>query len=878
MNHPPDDVEDPGACPDEASLRGFLDSEVTGDSTGELARHLEACGGCRARMEGLIEIDPEISALLDRSRDPRPPAPALQALVQGVLARFDRRRAAARRSPEPRSRPAPASAGLRHDGPEQIGAYRIEGCAGAGAMGTVYQAVDTRLGRRVALKVLRTDGRRDPTFAERFRREAAMLASLNHPNIVSVYETAEWQGQPYLALEFIAGGTLARWTCGQAQPADVAARAVATLAEAVQYAHEQGVIHRDLKPGNILLQPLHPAPGPGAGPEVDSPATDGARAGLDGFRLMIADFGVARWRDELSDLTRTGEPVGTPAYMAPEQARGQGERVGPAADVYALGVILYELLAGHPPFRSADLANTLRMVQESEAPALRRLRPGLPRDLETIALKCLEKEPARRYATAAELAADLRRFLEHRSIVARPVRLPGRAYRWIQRNPQQAALILALTLSLAVGGLILSAVETTLRRQASANLQQADTNLREAVFALDHLVNGLSSLGEAVHPSILRLRNESRAQVISWCEQYLRRAPAPERWSESDLKVANLLIRFRSDLGQAAAVEPLARQACQAAEGLEGAGSGESSATSLRVTSNLLLGHILRQTGRLDEARAAFVRADAVIQDQLRGRPDDVQALGTHQSILAELIECLEAMGRPAEALDAARAGRAAVRAMRARQPEMPAYRLWDAQFARRLGSLLGQLGRWPEALVPLEEGLGELEPVPEGQRARASLDATRAGLIGTWAEAVLHLRPDRPLPASAQALLRRLPDAEPPLLVQVELAGELAAAGEPERALTLARSAAGEPLTVRQAPLALAAVLARLAADPAADPAERDRRADLALDVLQRARAEPSLAGPAERDRLRGPDFAPLRDRPEFQRLLDELDPTAAP
>jgi serine/threonine-protein kinase len=267
-----------------------------------------------------------------------------------------------------------------------------------------------------------------PHERERFRREAEAVAALRHPNVVQVYDVGEAAGRPYFTMEFLEGGSLAHQLTGTPQPARQAAQLVATLAGAVQAAHQSGVVHRDLKPGNVLL------------------TADGAP--------RISDFGLARRLDTAGGLSWTGTPLGTPSYMAPEQALGQAHAVGPAADVYALGAILYELLTGRPPFRAATAAETLRQVVAQDPVPPSRLNAAVPRDPETICLKCLEKDPQRRYASAAALAEDLQRFQRDEPIVARPVGPLERVLRWTRRHPTGAALVataLALV-GLASGG------------------------------------------------------------------------------------------------------------------------------------------------------------------------------------------------------------------------------------------------------------------------------------------------------------------------------------------------------------------------------------------------------------------------------------------
>jgi serine/threonine-protein kinase len=311
---------------------------------------------------------------------------------------------------------------------QQVPGYEVEAELGRGGMGIVFRARHLRLNRPVALKMLLAGAYAGPRERERFQREAEAAAGLRHENIVRVYDVGDHDGRPYFTMEFLEGGSLAQKLSGTPQPARQAAALVATLTGAAQAAHACGIVHRDLKPGNVLL------------------TADGT--------AKISDFGLARSLQGGAALTQSGVAMGTPSYMAPEQARGQAQAIGPAVDVYALGAILYELLTGRPPFQAETPAETVLQVILQEPVPPSRLNFKVPRDLDTICLKCLQKDPARRYATAAALADDLRRFGEGRPIQARPVGWGVRSWRWCRRNPTAAALLAtALVLvGLASGG------------------------------------------------------------------------------------------------------------------------------------------------------------------------------------------------------------------------------------------------------------------------------------------------------------------------------------------------------------------------------------------------------------------------------------------
>ena len=330
--------------------------------------------------------------------------------LQGRFSAFKARAAAA--SPPDTSIVTPSGAHVPAEA--LIGPYEVLDELGKGGMGVVYRARHVHLNRIAALKMIIGGSRVSPEQLLRFRAEAEAVAKLDHPNCVRVYDVGEHNGNPYIALELIEGGSLQQKAAGKPQNAKYAAQTVESVARAVHAAHRKGIVHRDLKPANVLLT-------------------------LDG-QPKVTDFGLAKdLGDGDSGQTNAGSILGTPSYMAPEQAAGRVTDIGPTTDVYALGAILYELLIGHPPFRGESAIATIRLVLDGEVVPPRRALPSVPRDLDTICLKALQKPPHRRYPSAEAMAEDLRRYLDGEPISARPVGPGERFAKWVRRKPARAA-------------------------------------------------------------------------------------------------------------------------------------------------------------------------------------------------------------------------------------------------------------------------------------------------------------------------------------------------------------------------------------------------------------------------------------------------------
>jgi serine/threonine-protein kinase len=379
----------------------------------------------------------------------------------------------------------------------RIHGYEMQAELGRGGMGVVYRARHLRLERPVAVKMLLAGRYAQPEEQERFLREAQAVAALHHANIVQVYDVGEVDGRPYFTMELIEGGSLADQIHGIPQPARPAAALVATLAETIHTAHLNGIVHRDLKPGNILLNP------------------DGAP--------KVTDFGLARRLEGNAALTQSGVPMGTPSYMAPEQAGGKREAIGPATDVYALGAILYEMLTGRPPFRAETSTATLQQVLHDDPVPPSRLNSGVPRDLATICLKCLCKEPQRRYPSAAALAEDLRRFLRGEPITARPAGPLERLARWARRNPAAAALF---AVTLLVASTVLSGAGWLLG-QWIVTARAVETHLSEAVRL--QLESALPEARVSLERAQLRLGDDGPARLRTLLDRARRDQQLLER-------------------------------------------------------------------------------------------------------------------------------------------------------------------------------------------------------------------------------------------------------------------------------------------------------------------------------------------------------------
>lgn len=498
--------------------------------------------------------------------------------------------------------------------PRPFGGFELLGEVGRGGMGLVFRARQLSLGRVVALKVLLHGTFSDGAGRKRFRAEAETAARLQHPNIVAVHEVGEHEGVPYLIMDYVDGSDLGRFCNGRPLKPSLAAKLVRDIAAAVQAAHDAGVLHRDLKPGNILM-------------------------GSDG-RPRVTDFGLAKrsGTDSAIGTTIPGQMLGSPSYASPEQAGGKPEQISIASDVYGLGAVLYHLITGRAPFVAATATQTLRLVLETEPVPPRQLNPGVPRDLETICLKCLQKTPAQRYATAAALADDLGRFLENRPIRARPISPFFRALRWCRLHPSpsllSAALIAALTWVV-----VISRIETHRTERARALAQDAE---RAAVasrndaeklvtWLLDDLCEDLDKSGR-------------REQVVKLARQavvYYENLPQQSRSADTERRHGKALLQLALALDAQASYPESEQRGAQAVAILERLyKTRDGSEATLVCLVHVKMLEVIAQ-GRRGEARAALETTQATLDlvEPIANRP------GSSFELRCSLAWVLRAMG-----------------------------------------------------------------------------------------------------------------------------------------------------------------------------------------------------------------------------------------
>ncbi len=672
-------------------LRRLLADDPVGSEDAELCVHVDGCPACQSALEALF-------AAGDRPDDPNATRSVRPAAQDELAATTPRLTGSADGAPTPqfvlpdsfvgrlynrlRAREPADGAGPPPRVPTVPG-YEIGAELGRGGMGVVYRARQTSLGRDVALKMILGGEHASPQVRTRLQTEAELVARMAHPNIVQLYEVGEADGLPYLAMEFVDGGTLAD-RLGRRPPSPrEAASVVATVAEAVHAAHCRNVVHRDLKPANVLL----------------------TAAGAP----KIADFGLARSLDGGDRQTVSGQILGTPSFMSPEQASGRRADIGPATDVYALGGILYAALTGRVPFAADTPLATLMLVCHEEVVPPSRVSPRVPRDLDRICLKCLNKAPDRRYASGRELADDLNRYLRGEPVSARPVGAAVRVWKWTRRHPAGAALA-ALGLAALAGGLWYNGRLRGARAESAARAELA----RSAVDAMAPLAEewlaaepGQDPAQSAVLETALRvyetLAREAgddptlrRATALAQfrCGQIYRRTA---RTDEAD-RAIDRTIQLQQDLSREYPGEPVYRQ---------------DLANSYNDR-----GELARETRRPEEALEWYDRAVA-LQTELVSASDRAEyrkqlARSEYNRALA-----LRQLGRPGEALDWLDRAAARLRPVAADNPGDPSYAQELARVYLSRAAVLGETQRVPEAVetcrsaIDVQRGLTARSPKP---------------------------------------------------------------------------------------------------------------------------------------------------------------------
>jgi len=520
---------------------------------------------------------------------------------------------------------------------KSFGDYEIIEETARGGMGVVYKARQLSLNRVVAVKMILSGALAGDSERRRFRTEAETAARLQHPNIVAIHEVGEHEGHPFFSMDFVEGQSLAEIARHQPLPATRAARYLKTIAEAVQFAHSRGVLHRDLKPSNILID------------QNDQP--------------RITDFGLAKQLDDHQQstlhhqLTITGEVLGSPNFMPPEQAMGCARDVSSTSDVYSLGAILYQLLTGRPPFMAVTLTQTLRMVVEAEPASPKLLNPSVPRDLETICLKCLQKEPRKRYGSARSLADDLGRVLFDEPILARPASRAEKAWRWCRRNPSLAGSLAAagaLLLIVAVGSPIAAfrinrerVLSETARKKAVAEEAKAKTEAARS----DQIARLLKNMLKGVGPSKAKGRDTTMLkEILGETEKSLDKELDGQPEVEAELRYT--LGDIYWDLGDLAEAEPMHRKALQIRERVLGREHADVARSMHR------LGRVLWRRGQLAEAES-IAEEGVAIQRRMLGNQslelamslNDLSAVLTSRNKLDEaeviLREALAIQRRP---------------------------------------------------------------------------------------------------------------------------------------------------------------------------------------------------------------------------------------
>jgi serine/threonine protein kinase len=575
----------------------------------------------------------------------------------------------------------PAVAGLPFD---RIGEYDILDKIGHGGMGLVLKARQRRLKRIVALKLIKVGQLAEEQEVARFLVEARAAAHLKHPNIVAVYDVGEHAGSPFFTMEYVEGQSLHKLISERPLQPQRAAIIIRKLALAVGYAHEAGILHRDLKPQNILLD------------KYEEP--------------KITDFGLATNAQENSQLTATGTVLGTPSYMPPEQARGKHEEMGTWSDVYSLGATLYETLVGRPPFTAATLGETLQQVMTVDPVSLRSLNPAIPRDLETICLKCLEKSPARRYQTGNELADELQRFLDDRPILARPTSRTEKFVRWCRRNPFIAGSIAAVSVA-AVVAIISLWIGLS---QAIAAKEEVTEALNDSMNMVDDLLVGINEETLLEQPGMQPIKAKIYAKAQANYEKLLPKLEKSKRLPENIAFVKSQMGQVKVQLGDRKEGLRLMTEADESLEKMH-----ENDAKNIKVLTNL--SKVKTEIGRLYFNQRDLKAASAPLEQALKLRrqlaelePENTEAaqLLANSEMNVGLLEV--DLGHAQKALKQYEAADQLRRELLQKQPENFGVRRDRAKGLYNMGRLNAKQGKLAQAEQYFEDARKEFVTLSE--------------------------------------------------------------------------------------------------------------------------------------------------------------------
>jgi serine/threonine protein kinase len=652
----------------------------------------------------------------------------------------------------------------------EIPGYEIQCELGRGGMGVVYKARQISLDRLVALKMILGGAHAGAAELTRFRTEAEAVARLKHPNIVQIFEVGTQGGFPYCTLEYVDGGTLARQIAGTPQLPRHAAHLTEILAGAIHAAHSRGIVHRDLKPANILLEPL--SAGSAAG-DSSGPFDPGR------WVPKITDFGLAKRLDVDSSQTQSGTLLGTPSYMSPEQADGQGRPITPAADIYALGAILYELLTGGPPFRGTSLLETVMQVVHQDPVPPRRLQPKIPKDLETICLKCLEKDPRKRYSTAELLGQDLHLLLAGRPIQARSVSTLERTWKWSRRRPAAAALIATAAVGLLtalVGGYWFAGHERALRKEveksrdeairernyAEAQERQAAKNYQLARNAVDQMLTRIGQDRLASEPHMEEVRRDLLDKALSFYNKFLEDRSTDPQTIAATAQASARVGDIHELLGRPREAQRAYANAIEL--------FGQLKTPSARDRYDLAgaynnLGILYHSEGQRSRAEDALHEALMIKEALSREFPDQVDFGWSLAKTENNWANFLQTGNRLAEAQQAYQNGISELSTLLAAAPKEAAYLQELAVCRLNLGTLLMFAGHGDEANTQFQKALDiESKLVrrfpnrPEYQKEQARIfqsQAVKAQLAGDGGQAKLGYD-------QAAAILARLSDKYP--------------------------------------------------------------------------------------------------------------------